>query len=322
MMGPGIEKSVRRGYLFVIAAALLWAISGSSAKFLFHSGVTPFQLVQLRLTLSVGVLVGILAVARPVLLRISMKDIPYFILFGAVGMAGVQFTYLFAISKINVAAAILLEYLAPFFIVIYAAVFQNEKPGGATLTALVIAFAGCYLVVGAYDLDLLSMNLSGVLSGLGAAVTFAWYGIFGEYGMRRYDPWTVLVFALVFATGVWNVAHPPLEAFSHDYNWVQWGWILFIALFGTLVPFGLYLKGVNLIRAARAGITATLEPIAAGILSAVFLNEILSPLQIFGGVLVITAIILLQLKQEYDEKAPAVIRARALESEIRSSKTP
>jgi drug/metabolite transporter (DMT)-like permease len=48
----------------------------------------------------------------------------------------------------------------------------------------------------------------------------------------------------------------------------------------------------------------------AGILSFIFLGEAMAPLQMAGGALVIAAIILLQLKQEQDEKAPAVIRAK------------
>jgi drug/metabolite transporter (DMT)-like permease len=52
-----------------------------------------------------------------------------------------------------------------------------------------------------------------------------------------------------------------------------------------------------------------LEPITAGVLSYIFLNEIMEPLQLAGGVLVLFAIILLQLRQEFDDKAPAVIRA-------------
>ena len=43
--------SPNKGYLYVILAAFLWAISGSAAKFLLSSGVTPFELVQLRLIL-------------------------------------------------------------------------------------------------------------------------------------------------------------------------------------------------------------------------------------------------------------------------------
>jgi drug/metabolite transporter (DMT)-like permease len=219
-----------------------------------------------------------------------------------------QFTYLFAISRINVAAAILLQYLAPSFIALHAVIFLRERLSIATTGALLGATCGCYLVVGAYNLDLLALNLTGILSGILSAVTFAWYSIHGEYGMRRYAPWTVLFYALFFAGIVWNLFYPPLEAFRHDYTLVEWGWIFYIGICGTLLPFGLYLEGVNYIRSTRASITATLEPITAGVVSYAFLNEILAPLQVFGGILVIASIVWLQLKQEYDEKAPALLR--------------
>jgi len=302
------DKFARRGYTFVILAALLWGVSGSAAKFLFNSGVTPFQLVQLRLTIAVGTLFIWMLLRSPARLKVARQDILYFALFGTVGMGLCQFTYLFAISRIHVAAAILLQYLAPSFIALYAVVFARERLSWPTLVALLGATCGCYLVVGAYTLDLLTMNLAGIISGVLSAVTFAWYSIHGEYGMRRYNPWTVLFYALLFAGLVWNIFYPPLEAFRHDYGLLEWGWILYIGVCGTLLPFGLYLQGVNYIRATRASITATLEPITAGIVAYLFLNEIMGPLQIFGGILVIGSIILLQLKQEYDAKAPALMR--------------
>ena len=302
--------SPRLGYLYTILAAICWAISGSAAKFLFNSGVTPFQLVQLRITIAAAGLLFWLAIRSPMLLKIERKDIPYFALFGSVGMGACQFTYLFAISRINVAAAILLQYLAPSFIAIYAVVFARDRLKPSTVAALLGATLGCYLVVGAYNLHILTLNWAGIVSGILSAVTFAWYSIHGEYGMRRYNPWTVLFYALFFAALVWNIIHPPLEALFHPYTLVQWGWILYIGIMGTLVPFGLYLQGINLIRSTRASITATLEPITAGVLSFVFLNEHMDALQISGGLLVIASIILLQLKQEADEKAPALMRAR------------
>jgi drug/metabolite transporter (DMT)-like permease len=131
--------------------------------------------------------------------------------------------------------------------------------------------------------------------------------------MRRYDPWTVLFFAILFAAGIWNIAHPPLEAFRHAYSPVEWFWIFYIAICGTVLPFGLYLEGVNLIRSAKASVTGTLEPISAGVISYIFLNEIMEPLQLAGGVLVIAAVVLLQIKQEHDDKAPALMRARQTE---------
>jgi len=178
------------------------------------------------------------------------------------------------------------------------------------LIALIGATLGCYLVVGAYNIEILSMNIVGIISGILSAITFAWYAIHGEYGMRRYNPWTVLFYALLFGAVVWNILHPPLEAFMHDYSRVQWLWILYIGVLGTLVPFGLYLEGINLIRSTRASITATLEPITAGIISYIFLNEIMEALQITGGIIVIASIILLQLHQEQDDMAPSVIRSQ------------
>jgi len=304
-------KNHRWGYLYVVLAALMWGLSGSSAKFLFNSGITPFQLVQLRLTISAALLFLCLLIRFSSLLKISRSDIFYFILFGTVGMAGVQFTYLFTISKIKVAAAILLQYLAPSFIALHSVVFMREKLNPLTLIALAGATFGCYLVVGAYNLEILSMNIVGIISGLLSALTFAWYTIHGEYGMRRYNPWTVLFYALFFGAVVWNILHPPLEAFMHVYSPVQWLWILYIGVLGTLVPFGLYLEGINLIRSTRASITATLEPITAGIISYIFLNEIMGIPQITGGIIVIASIILLQLNQEQDDKAPSIIRARS-----------
>ena len=85
---------------------------------------------------------------------------------------------------------------------------------------------------------------------------------------------------------------------------------MYIAIFGTIVPFGLYFEAINLIRSTRASITATLEPISAGIISFFFLGETLEPLQVLGVVLVIAAVILLQLRREYDYRTPALIRSR------------
>jgi drug/metabolite transporter (DMT)-like permease len=242
-------------------------------------------------------------------LRIARADILYFAVFGCIGMAGVQFTYLFAISKIHVAAAILLQYLAPAIIAMHAVLFFRDRLKTITVAALVGAMVGCYLVVGAYNLNMLALNLLGIVSGLLSAVGFAWYSIQGEYGMRKYSPWTVIFYAMLFGALTWNVFYPPLEGFMHARSPILWALIMYIGVLGTLVPFGLYLQGVNLIRSTRASITATLEPITAGVLSFLFLNEIMEFWQVLGAVLVILSVILLQLNQERDEKAPAVMRA-------------
>ena len=312
---PEMPTVPRRGYLYVATAALMWAVSGPCAKYLMNHGVTPFQLVQLRLTIGIALLFGWLLVTRPALLRIAARDVCYFFLLGTTGMAMVQFTYLAAIAKIKVAAAVLLQYLAPILITLYAVLVARDTLSRATLIAVSSATLGCYLVVGAYDLDLLSMNREGLLYGFLAAIAFAWYSIFGEKGMHRYHPWTVLFYAILFAALfrnaaglVWDAAPGPLDAFRPSYSAGTWGFILYIAVLGTIVPFGLYFEAINLIRSTRASITATLEPISAAVVSYFFLGEALAPLQLLGGALVIAAVIVLQLQREVDAKTPDLIR--------------
>lgn len=313
-MSQGTSVIPRRGYLYVVMAALMWAVSGVSGKFLFQRGVTPMELVQLRVTLASALLFVWFFFTSRERLRIARRDILYFVVLGAIGMATLQFTYFYAISKINVAVAILLEYLAPAFIAIHAVVFARERLTRMTLAALGGSLVGCYFAVGAYNFNLLAMNWQGIVVGIIAAISYAWYAVHGERGMRRYDPWTVLFYALVFAGVCWNIVLPPLSSFRYEYSPIEWAWILYIGVFGTAIPFGLYSKGISLIRATRASVTATLEPIAAGFISFFFLGERLEPLQIAGCALVIASILLLQMRKEYDDNTAALIRARRRES--------
>jgi len=288
-------QQARLGYLYVSLAAILFAISGNFAKFLFNDGITAFQLIQMRTTLAFAGLLIWICLKDPVLLKISTKNLPYFIALGVFGIGSAQFFYLFSISKINVAAAILLHYTGPVFVALYVLFVQRQKLSFNSVLAILGTLIGCFLVVGAYNLQLFALNQVGIIAGILAAVAFAVYSILSEYGMRKYTPWTVLLYGMLFAALMWNSLHPPLEAFLHKYSSFQWGLILFIGVCGTIFPFGLYFEGVKRIKPTHASITATLEPISAGVIAAVFLGEAMGSLQIVGGLMVIVSIIILQL---------------------------
>ena len=288
-------QEARLGYLYVSLAAILFAISGTSAKFLFNDGITAFQLIQMRTTLAFAGLLAWLCLKNPALLKISIKSLPYFIGLGVFGIGSAQFFYLLAISKINVAAAILLHYTGPVFVALYVVFVQRQKLRFNIALAILGTLIGCFLVVGAYNLQIFALNRVGVIAGILAAVSFAVYSILSESGMKRYTPWTVLLYGMLFAALMWNSLHPPLEAFRHRYSLFQWGLILFIGICGTIFPFGLYFEGVKRIKPTHASITATLEPISAGVIAAVFLGEVMATFQIMGGLIVIVSIIILQL---------------------------
>ncbi|ACN17171.1 permease of the drug/metabolite transporter (DMT) superfamily [Desulforapulum autotrophicum HRM2] len=289
------DDSATQGYLYIACAAILWASGGAASKALFNAGVTPEHLVQMRLTLASAVFFVWMKLVCPDRLKISPGDLPSLILLGVFGIATVQYTYLVAISKINVASAILLQYQAPALMVVFSVFVLKEKIRLLTLGAILFSTLGCYLVVGAYDLSLLSMNRLGMVAGLVSACAFAFYTMYGEYWMQRYHAITVIFYSTLIAAMAWNLVQQPLGAFEPAYTFHQWLLIALIAIPGTVVAFTLYFKGINIIRSARAGITATLEPIAAGAIAYLFLGEILAPLQMLGGLIVIGVVIVLQL---------------------------
>ena len=297
-----------RGYIVIIIAAILWASSATAGKALFQTGISPMELVQIRVTLSAVFLGIFFGIFRRTLLPIRLKDLFYFILLGGIAMAMVQVSYFYAISKIQVSAAILLQYLGTILIAAYSIAFWHERLTAAKIAALFLAMGGCFLVVGGYDLHLLEMNRGGIAWGLISAVSFAGYTLLGERGLHRYSPWTVIFYAFLFAALTLNVLHKPTGYLQTTYNPAQWGWILYIVIIGTIIPFGLYLVGVSYIRSTRASIVAILEPVSAALIAFFALGEILHPLQIIGGISAIVAIVLLQLQREHDEMAPELIR--------------
>jgi len=296
-------------------AAVLWASSGTAGKALFQGGITPFDLVQIRVTFGSLILAGAFGLfARP-LFSIRLRDIGYFAVLGGVAMALVQITYFYTISKIQVMAAILLQYLAPVLVAFFSMCFWHEQVKTYKIVALIGAIAGCYLAVGGYDFQLLQMNRIGILVGLASGACFAAYALVGEWAMHRYSPWTVVFYAFVFASVTWNLVHPPFKFLHAAYDWTEWAGLLYIVVMGTILPFGLYFVGANYIRSTRAMIAATLEPIAAGFMAYLALGEKLQPLQMVGAALVIGAIILLQIERELDERSPALIRKGATKAE-------
>lgn len=289
-----------KGYLCIVAAAVLWASSGAAGKGLLLQGVGVLELVQARITLAALFLGAAFGLGGRNFFRIGLGELPWLFLLGFF-MALNNATYFYAISKIQVAAAILLQYMAPLLVALYAVLFWGERFDKFKAMALILAVGGCYLVVGGYNLRLLELNREGVWGGLGAALCFASYTLLGERSMQGRSPWTVLCYAMFFAAIFWHLFMEPFRYIKAGFSLAQWGWLLYIALAGTVFPFGLYLVGVSLIRSTRAIITASLEPISAAFISFLFLGESLEILQAVGGALVIGAVVLLQLDREQDQ---------------------
>jgi len=287
-----------RGYLYVLAASTLWGASTVVAKSLFALGIPPAQLVFIRLVLSVLILLFVFLCSNPSRLVIPMREIPTFVILGWAGMAANQLTYYFTISKIHIGLGILLQYFAVVWITLYAFQVQKESISKWKIFSLCMALLGCYLAVGGYRIDLLRLNSVGILSGLACSFFAAFYVLYGEKVLKRHDPWALIFYGFGFgAVGV-GFFVSPVQIVTGGYSLRMWMAFLFIAIFQTLIPFGLYFNGIDRVRATRASITSAWEIIAGALSAYMVLGEMLSPLQIAGGLAVIGAIILLQIEKE------------------------
>jgi len=302
------SSTTTRGVIACLGAAAAWGANGVASKYLMNMGLSPFVLSQGRLTIASIITVIWLALRKKEALHIRLGHVWHFALLGTIGMAGVNACYFEAISKIATAAAILVEYIAPVLIAVYARLFMSQRMGPVRWAALFLALIGCYFVVGGYNVDLFNMNFTGLMWGLGAAVTYSFYIVYSEYLLRVYSPWTILLYALIFGSLGWNLALGPSTLPKMGWDFTSWTLIFLCSSLGTIVPFGLFALGVELLRSTRATIIATFEPISAGIIAFLFLGEKLSVPQIAGGISVLVAVILVQREKEIDELSPSALK--------------
>jgi len=294
-------SSNARGYIFVMFAATLWGLSGTTAKYLFSErSIAPFLLVQIRMGFAFLILAGTLALFAPRLLRLRREEIGFAAVWGIAGMAMVNFTYLLTISETNVATAIFIQYLAPILTAVWAWLVEKKHVGRLMRAALTVAMVGSVLLIFGGTARLLISPL-GLAAGLASALFFAFYTIFGQKGVGRVSPWTLLCYGLLFGTLFWlgtdvvlALAGHPLQVGGVFRDLTMWGFFLYIAVLATIVPFGLYLSGLTSISPTSATITGMLEPVVAGVASYLLLGETLRGVQLMGGGLIVGAVVLLQ----------------------------
>jgi len=293
------------GYSMVLAATALWGINGSLAKAALSSGLTSLRLTEVRSTGAALILVAALAATRPRSLRITRKELPFLLLFGVIGLAFVQLFYFVAIHRLDIGIALLIQYLAPVLIALYARLFLKEPVRRRVWAALILSLGGLSLVVDLWSG--VALDGLGVLAALTSAVTFALYILLAENAVARRDPVSLLALGFTFAAIFWAVVQ-PWWSFPTEYldDRIHMDGALFsttlsvsallagVILIGTIVPFLLLVGALRHVSATRAGVTAMFEPVAGALVAWAWLGESLTTTQLVGGAIVLTGILLAQ----------------------------
>ncbi len=282
------------GYLLVVVAAILWATLGILGKFLYGYRADPLTVVTIRASVAFVTMATILAVVNRRLLRIHWRDIPFFALYGLIGVAFNYACYFYALSATTVTTAVILLYTYPALVSVLAALFLGERLNWIKGLTLGLTFVGCYLVVEGYNPTALQMNLYGVLFGLGAGASAAVYSLLGKKALQRYDSWTTVCFAFGFGALFLVILRSPQAILAANYPWPAWAIILALAWFPTLLAYALFTTAMKYVEASKASITATLEPAAASLLAYLLLGEVMEWPQLIGVGLVLAGIVVLQ----------------------------
>jgi drug/metabolite transporter (DMT)-like permease len=294
------------GYALVILAAACWATGGVVARWLFGGSrleMTPPELSAARAVLAAAALLAFLLAGRRDTLRIRSRDLFFLIAFGVAGQALLHLAYYEAIAYAGVATAILLEYLAPLLVLVISVVFLGERPTWTLPTGVALAVGGVALVVG-LDGGALRIPWQGLAWGLTAAGLFATYMLMGRFGRDRFDPWTLLCYGLLVAAAFWVVVQGPGDILRTLSDPARLAAVGYVAVVSTVVPFGVFLVALRHLDPTRAGVTATIEPVLAGVVAWIALGEALGLMQIVGAVFVLAAIVVVQIPTPVAEDLP------------------
>ncbi|HEX5449809.1 MAG TPA: DMT family transporter [Gaiellaceae bacterium] len=299
------RRRPRLGYAMAATAAVLWGVNGAVSKVILSTGLSSERLAQAR---SLGAAIGLvlfLLVTTPERLRLSRRELLYLAAFGIGGLAFVQWFYFLAIHRLAIGVALLIEYLAPLLVALWARLVYREHVRQRIWLALALALVGLTLIVNLFGGGTLST--AGILFALGGALAYTLYVLLAEHAVGDRDPVSLLAWGFLFASVFWALLVPwwsfPWHTFTADtslhghlasVHWPVWLLAEWMVVLGTIVPFFLLVSALRHLSATRVGIIAMLEPVAGALIAWVWLGETLDGVQLAGAGVVLAAIVLAQ----------------------------
>lgn len=277
----------------ILLAGIFWGMIGIFVRRLNALGFASMDIVALRALTTTVLLGAFLLIYDKKKLHIRLKDIWCFAGTGIVSIVFFNFCYFKAITLTSLPVAAILLYTAPAIVMVLSALLFREKITKIKVVSLILTFAGCVLVTGIFS-GAQTLNLRGILIGLGAGLGYALYSIFSRFALQKgYDSLTISFYTFLFAAlGTIPFANYAgmVEICSGDWKIV--GFCLLFGLVSTVLPYIAYTRGLQEIENSKASIIASIEPVTATLLGVIAYHETLSVLAVLGVILVLAAIVL------------------------------
>ena len=292
-----------RAEFLMISAAMLFALGGVAAKVLRSADMDAFRLTQIRTTGAALILITFAVLKGKSQLYARKDELKDLIIFGTVGVAAVTSFYFFALKYLYVSVALIIEFTASIWIVLYLRFVKKKQISPLMWWGILCAFSG---------LTLLSQIWTGTsLHPLGVAVAFAdafalaIYFLFADRLSQTRSSLSLMSWGIGVAAIFWALVLPwwnfPFEYLTNTYslegslsNYSAPGWalILCIIIIGTVIPYLLTVTGIRELSASTGSVIGMIEPIFAGVIAWWLLSEAFNSIQLLGCAVVLLGIYL------------------------------
>ena len=290
------------GITAVSFAALLFGLNASTVKTILGTGISPEQLVLFRTTFTALISGIVLLLTNRKAFKITTKEIPMMVLYGICGIALMQWSYSNAVSLLPISVALLIEYTAIAIVPVISFFLFKEKIKARLWLGIALVLVGLAVVSNIWDSNL---NPVGIAWAFMAAGCVSLYFIIGEHTQRKRDAMSTLFYTFFVAAIFWliiNLANPKdfidanqmmsLSGNLASIDWPIWVSLLWLGIMGSFLPMLLDYIALGNLSATAVGVIATAETVFASLFAWIWLKEDMSMLEVFGGLIVITGIVL------------------------------
>jgi drug/metabolite transporter (DMT)-like permease len=214
---------------------------------------------------------------------------------GAFGYSLQSGCYFAALQRIDASLLSLLLYTFPAMVAAAAVALGRERLDARRLTALALALGGLVLVVagaGTGALDPLGAALA-----IAAALVYTTYIIVSDGVVGRMRPQVLAALVCTGAAVSLTLGSAALgELHPGAVTMAGWGWLASLTVVSTVGAIVLFFAGLRRVGPTTASILATVEPLVTVVLAFLVFGERLGAVQLAGGVLVLSAVLVLNLR--------------------------
>ncbi len=287
-------KSNKLGYLYVFLAAFFFALIAVIGKTAINSGIAVYDLLILQHGLAFIILFIYFASTDIKKLHLDSDQLKSILLQGLIGSSLTNIFFYMALERMNAGIASMFLFTHPVLVSVYFLATKTKKITAASNFALAFAIVGSVLVMNVFNPELMKIPLLGIVFGIGASATYAFYNIYADVKLKNTDPLVITFYTALINCAVAIIINPGFFKLNFEINRQLIAYVIELAVISGILPVVFLYKGINLVGAAKASIVATAELPATLVISYLFLGETMGYIQLLGILLIIASIVILQ----------------------------